>query len=283
MNARVTSLGRLSLAIGIWSAACSIVQAAPALKVLSMASPPSLNANLDEWQAAEKTTLPLSGRGGPAEAELRAAVHGDMFYLLAIWEDDSKNDLHKPLEWNETLQKYKKAKEKEDRFALSLAMSGEFSANKLSGAAFEADVWHWKAARSNPVGLAHDKMWKVAREAFEDGESHASEDGSEVYLNRPSDEGGRIYKPAKHDSYAGDRVSSYDVDGNVEGSIADIQAHGEWRDGKWYLVLARKLDTGHSDDATIPAAGEIDAAIAVFDGVDGDKHAVSEKLTILTR
>ena len=74
----------------------------------------------------------------------------------------------------------------------------------------------------------------------------------------------------------------YQVNTSPTGSIADVKAKGVWRDGKWYLELARKLDTGHADDAVIPAAGEIEIAIAGFNGVSGKRHSVSETLVLKT-
>ena len=51
--------------------------------------------------------------------------------------------------------------------------------------------------------------------------------------------------------------------------------------------MSRALDTGHADDAVIPASGTIEIAVAVFDGVafnvvDGGQHSVSRKLLLRT-
>ncbi len=92
-----------------------------------------------------------------------------------------------------------------------------------------------------------------------------------------------VYKPVKYDSKQDDVMPRYEVNMNAQGSIADIAAKGVWRNGRWYLELARKLDTGHDDDAVIPANGTIEMAVAAFNGVDGKKHSVSEKLVLKTR
>lgn len=241
-----------------------------------------LDGDASEWTNISGLTVPLTGKGGVASVEIKAAIKGDMIYVLAVWPDSSEGKYHKPYKWNESAQSYKKGKEKEDRFAISLKMSGDFSANKLDGRAFEADVWHWKASRSNPGGLAHDKFWKVSAEHFDKAKKFKTKDGKKVYLARKSDAGDRLYKPVKYDAKQGDIMPSYAVNTGAKGSIADVKAKGVWRDGKWYLELARKLDTGHADDAVIPAAGKIEVAIAVFNAVGGKKHSVSETIVLKT-
>ncbi len=242
----------------------------------------TLDGDMGDWDGIAGTTVPLTGKGGVDSVELRAAVHGDMIYVLAVWEDSSKDILHKPYKWDEGSKSYKKTKQMEDRFAISLRMSGEFSANKIGGSLFVADVWHWKASRSNPAGLAHDKMWKVSDEPFKKGKEFKTEDGKTVYVGRMSDAGDRLYKPLKYDAKQDDVMPRYQVNMTAQGSIADVRAKGVWRDGRWYLEMARKLDTGHADDAVIPAAGKIEIAVAAFNHVSDGKHSVSEKLVLTT-
>ena len=89
-------------------------------------------------------------------------------------------------------------------------------------------------------------------------------------------------KSVVHGDMIYDVMPRYEVKMNPQGSIADVRANGVWRDGRWYLELARKLDTGHADDAVIPAIGSIAIAVAAFDHVDGKNHSVSETLVVKT-
>lgn len=242
----------------------------------------TLDGNTADWAGITGITVPLKGNGGVSSVEIKAVVHGDMIYMLAVWEDSSKDVLHKPYKWDEGSKSYKKTKQMEDRFAVSLAMSGDFSANKIGGNVFEADIWHWKAQRSNTVGLAHDKRWKIDTKPFKGAKKWTTPDGKTVYVARKSDKGGRLYKPKKYDVKQGDIMSRYEVNPNVKGSLADIKAKGVWKDGHWYLEMARKLDTGHPDDAVIPAAGSIKIAVAAFNHVDGRNHSSSEIIVLKT-
>ena len=46
--------------------------------------------------------------------------------------------------------------------------------------------------------------------------------------------------------------------------------------------MARKLDTGHEDDAVIPASGRIPFAVAAFNDVDSGDHSVSDIFQLQT-
>jgi len=270
------------------AAASPATPAVPTIVADAVDHPIQLDGEIDDWAGVAGTIVPLSGYGGADRVELRAAIHGDRFYLLAIWDDVSKNDLHKPYQWNEASQTYERTDQMEDRFAFSMPISGDFTANKLDGSEFTADVWHWKANRSNPVGLAHDKWWRVSRTPFEGSRAFETANGETVHLHRPSDSGDRLYKPVRYYVKEGEIMPLYEVNGEARGSIADVSAKGAWRDGRWYLELSRLLDTGHDDDAVIPPNGAIRFAVALFDGVsnnvvDGGMHSVSELLVLETR
>ncbi len=273
-----------------------IVFAAPAataeatLQANAASDPITLDGNTSDWNGISGITVPLTGQGGVDAVEIKAVVRGDTIYMLAVWVDSTEDILHKPYGWDEASQSYKKLKRMEDRLAISLRMSGSFSHDKTDGSEFVADVWHWKASRSNPAGVAHDKMWKVSLKPFEKGKAVDEQgrelkttDGRPLYIARPSDAGDRLYKPVKYDVKQGDVMPRYEVNMSPSGSIADVKAKGVWRDGRWYLELARKLDTGNSDDAVIPASGSIEISIAAFDSVGGAKHSVSEKLVLKTQ
>ena len=274
---RVAAMATMATFMGIAAA-----QAAEVLPAPSIDHEIVLDGNIDDWAAVPGTTVALQGDGGVDSVEIKWAVRGDRIYMLAVWADSTENILHKPYKWDEAEKAYTKTKEKEDRFAISLAMSGDFTANKMAGQPFEADVWHWKASRSNPAGIAHDKWWKVALEPFEKGEEVTMENGQTLYMGRISDKGDKLYKSVKYDTKQEDVMPRYEVNTNAQGSIADIKAKGVWRDGHWYLEISRALNTGHADDAVVPANGEIQIALAAFNNVDGESHSVSDALVLRT-
>ena len=252
------------------------------LEALTAPGKMTVDGDPSDWAAHPGIVVTLQGNGGVDSVELKAAVRGDRIYLLAIWQDSTESRLHKPYKWDEATGKYRRTQQLEDRFAVSFAMIGDFSANKLSGAEFTADVWHWKASRSDPAGVAHDKMWKVSRSAFPKAKKFKSPDGTTVYMRRMSDKGDRLYKPLKYTTRQDDIMPRYQVNLKPSGSIADVRARGVWKDGRWYLEMSRLLNTGNADDAVIPRTGEIEIAVAGFNDVDGRSHSTSEIIVLRT-
>ena len=95
------------------------------IDAVSVGLPMTLDGNVADWNGIAGVTVPLTkvGRakgGHVAQVEVKAAVHGDMIYMLAVWDDSTESMLHKPYRWDEAKQAYKATKEGEDRFAISL-------------------------------------------------------------------------------------------------------------------------------------------------------------------
>ena len=119
------------------------------------------------------------------------------------------------------------------------------------------------------MGLAHDKHWIVSDKPVKKAKKFTTPDGKTVYVRRKSDKGSRLYKPTRYDVKQKDVMPRYKLNKSPTGSIADVKAKGVWRDGRWYLEIARKLNTGNADDAVISAKGSIEIAVAAFNAVDG--------------
>ncbi len=205
--------GAAVLAAVLAGIACTAptARAEATLQAAAAGAPMALDGIISDWDGVSGITAPLAGDGGVAAVELRTAVRGDSINVLAVWDDPTEDMQHKPDRRDEASQSHKKRKNKEDRLANSPGMSGNFSENKMDGSEFVADVWHWKAARSNPAGGAHDKMWKVSLKAFEKdknvdekGRDLKTPDGRTLHIARPSDAGPRLYKPVKYDVKQGD-------------------------------------------------------------------------------
>lgn len=258
------------------ASAQTVVEAVP------LPGPIQVDGDPGDWAGIPSHDIALTGRGGVDTVAVTFGIYGDTIYLLAIWDDATESRLHKPYRWDEGTLSYRRTRQLEDRFAISFEMSGVFSHNKLSGDEFTADVWHWKASRSDPAGIAHDKMWKVSRTEFPGAKKFINPEGQVIYLARPSDAGDRLYRAVKHETKHEDLMPRYEVNLSPSGSVADVRAKGVWRDGRWYLELARKLDTGHDDDAVIPASGRILFAIAAHNDVDNERHSVSETFVLHT-
>ena len=253
---------------------------AQTINVGSIAAAPTVDGSSADWSGITATSIPLqnnkaSGKANIKSVSVKAAVHGDMVYFLMEWDDSSMDDLHKPFVWDSATNKYEAGKQREDRLAIQFAMSGDYDVNWLSGKTFTADTWHWKAARSNRAGLAQDKMTIIGKESVKKAYKGTAADGSTIYIQRPSDEGSKLYTTARYSSKEKDIMPKYIPETSVTGSVADVKAKGVWKDSKWTLELSRKLNTGNTDDIAFVAGQTVTGGLAVFDHSGDDDHSHS--------
>ncbi|EWH00049.1 ethylbenzene dehydrogenase-related protein [Halomonas sp. BC04] len=174
-------------------------------------------------------------------------------------------------------------------------------------AGYFLDLWHWRAGRSNPIGMADDN-WV--------GEYRNSDAGRGAFTTNWDGENARpnwMFDPEAVDIHAlrweDVAANHYDFDGlyylaedfaiefdpdhdwqngdviprrllrQPEGSRAAIRVHGDarWADGHWDVTLVRAMDTGSPlDDKTFREQGRYDIGIAVHRDATGSRwHYVS--------
>ncbi len=290
---------------------CTGTATAETLQVTTVATAPAVDGKLEAlWDAVPELAIPLytvpaavvttnrsqaTGKYAskwqtdqPAsvnELRLKAVRFEDRVYFSAQWRDSSQDDQHKPWRWqgDKKSGEYMTGKEREDRIALMFPISGTFSPNKLSGDTMSVDVWHWKAARTNPIGLAHDKRHLVSKDKpTGKAAAHLTAGGETVYLSRPGD-GPSPYTTKNIDPfvYQGDALPKYLPKRPDHADAVDVAAKGKWSDGEWVVEFERKLDTGHGDTDTVFVPGtDTRLAVAVFDHVGDHYHVVSDAVNV---
>ena len=243
---------------------------------------PVLDGKTDEWQQVPVVKVMINSAvsndpknfTGSVEVELRAVTNADMIYFLAQWPDSTKDATHKTLHWDKEKEAYVGGKDREDRLALRFDMGGDYATCMLAGTEYKADSWHWKAYRSQSAGFVHDKMHIFSIKQIPLAKQHPSKKGDKIWVARPSDSGGKLYKSQRPIDYIGDTVPRYIVNKNVTGSIADIKSAAVWKNGKWTLELSRKLDTGHDDDVKFEKGKTYRAGAAVFNHTGDNHHSI---------
>ncbi|MDH5751433.1 MAG: ethylbenzene dehydrogenase-related protein [Deltaproteobacteria bacterium] len=209
---------------------------------------------------------------------MKAGIYGKEVFFIFKWADTTHDTLHRPFVWNEEKQRYIDGDQREDRLAMQWEMSGDFTHDWQSGKSFIADMWHWKSARSNPIGLAHDKIINISTNPSRKAIRIKGKGGQSIYIKRDSDDGD-IYKSERvKDVRQDDVMLRYHLLSNPKGSVADVSAKGVWQNNEWTLELSRKLNTGQKDDAVFIPGKTIRAAIAIFDRTGGDEHNISDTL-----
>ncbi len=166
------------------------------------------------------------------------------------------------------------------------------------------DLWHWKAARSAPYGCADDGWLTVAGNPTgsyrETGRRYDTGAGGDVrnetadgsrprYMLRPGRSpavpGVLLYEeaveiPADAVFRPGDEIP-YRLPLRPGGSRYDVKAESRHADGRWKLLLRRKLVTGHEDDVVFDPRRRYSFAIAVFDDSGADHSKTTRSLVLV--
>jgi hypothetical protein len=274
------------------------------------------------WQKAKAVQVPFEGKeifaGKRATVNTKAVYTADGIYFRFDWKDATKSVTKGA--WKYDGQKWSHQKGNEDRISLlfeinrinnfatkgcavvchvpqgaSNAKDGKFG---TTSAAEKGDLWHWKAARSDPAGVADDTWLTQISEKKGGRKSDAGKGGDQK--NMTTDKSKPMYmlasgkKLAKNDillvahtveikDYAGFKAGdtiTYRMPKTPEGSRADIKALSRHADGSWAVVLYRKLDTGNDDDVAFNPRKKYNFAMALFDDSGDENSYDSEVLTL---
>ena len=257
------------------------ISAQKIIKVKRLSFRPNLDGSFKGWGAVPAVNIPLKSllkKPAVSMISVKAGVYKKEVFFLFRWKDSTKDVLHKPYVWNSAKGAYVKGSQREDRLAVQFAMEGDYTTDWFSGKSFKADMWHWKAYRTNPNGLAHDKMTIVSTKPMKRAYKGKTKNGKTVYIRRPSDKGSKLYKTTRYAKKEKDVMPKYIIAKNATGSVTDIKAKGVWNNGEWTLLLNRKLNTGNSDDVVFHKGRAVAGGIAVFDHAGNDQHDYSDTL-----
>ncbi|MCU7836949.1 MAG: hypothetical protein KZQ83_17065 [gamma proteobacterium symbiont of Taylorina sp.] len=181
-----------------------------------------------------------------------SAVHNGKSIAIKIrYPDLTENREHKTLVWNETDSMYQTGSKREDTIVLKWPMNKLIKDYRVdSNQPYHADVWYWKAFRTDPLGYADDKYQRYSKVPIKKATRLRSKDGSVFFLQRIGDKGKSAYKNKFTLNHSGNEVAKYEHQ-KPTGSRSDIKAKGRWDDGFWTIELLRLLDTGNADDISL--------------------------------
>ena len=271
------------------------------------------------WQEAKEIQVPLEGKAKFAGKKLivrtRAVYTYEDLYFRFAWKDATRSVTKAAWQFNG--QKWSHQKGNEDRLALLFEITRikNFGSQGCTAtchgpyrhplrdykfstgtAAEKGDLWHWKAARTDPYQHADDQWLTVPNEqtgrrndAGKGGDiRNETEDKSKpLYMQnatrKPSKPGFLLMNEAvKITDYSGFKAGDiipYRLPQNLIGSRGDIKAFSRHANGGWTLMLYRPLDTDHEDDAIFDPRKMYSFAMAVFDD-SGDEDSYDIETTI---
>jgi len=238
----------------LFLASVSLASAAQNLIAAVTSSPPAIDGQVDtSWDQAKPVTV--HDAVADLDITLRALHDADRIYLLAEFSDPTESRQHRELVWDATTKSYIEGPTREDCLVVKWSMvSHETALSLKEDRPYRADIWFWKAHRTDHAGYADDKMQFYTTTRDKKAKLLISDSGKVFYLLRQSDEGDPAYQPKLLTQFAGDVVPKYDFV-IPSGSRADVRAKGGWKDGKWVVEFSRLLDTGHSDDVQFDLQG----------------------------
>jgi Ethylbenzene dehydrogenase/Cytochrome c554 and c-prime len=282
----------------------------PDLDVLNSGSAPIIDGSIDGIWSGASPTIVKAGLNpgfavsfGQVDVTMRSIVSNNILYLLAEWTDPSATKSVNKKRWSFSSGQWAAGSEDEDRFYVMFD-AGDNGDEKATCATMchkpvsdnmgttgggHVDVWHWKAARTNPGNHADDKWWDST------GRGSDSKTSS-MYSNNRQDIGGGVlipkYMHTSGTAYTGDFLFAEDtvafdslldwtgktlpyyyIDSTASGSRWDVMAKGVYSSGKWTLELARPLNTGNVDDVVL-GSGQTQVTIAITDN-SGHEHSGS--------
>jgi hypothetical protein len=203
-------------------------------------------ASEDFWSSAPAiTTLDFSSQ---RPITLRAAhTRGEVFFLVTFPEE-FPHETHKTWTWDPKEEVYREGPDREDVFIFKWSMSGNDVDLRLrEPMPHKADIWFWKAHRSNPSGYADDKGQGISTKPTPMARKLQSSKYGTLYFDRWGDTGKPPWDHNMFFEHKGDKLDQF-APREPSGSRGDVRAKGVWHKGQWTIEFARKLVTGHDDD-----------------------------------
>lgn len=226
---------------------------------------PTIDGRADEsvWDAAPAvTTLDFSSQ---REITLKSVHTATQIFFLVTYPDSTPSETHKSWGWDAKDGIYKQMEDREDVFLFKWSLVGnDVSLAFRDAQPHHADIWYWKARRTNPSGYADDKWQTLSPEAHKEAKRVPSTTHSVLYLRREGDAGQSAYEEKLIYEYQGDVVPRF-YPGQPQGSRADVRAKGLWHDGRWTIEFARQLQTGHADDIAFTRSGVYLFAVSCYE------------------
>ncbi len=169
-------------------------------------------------------------------------------FMLVRFPDPDENRTHKSWVWNPSMKIYQMGADREDIFVVKWFIESDPKGLSLfAGKPHTADIWFWKANRTDPTGYADDKIQYLQVKPEKRATKITADNGTVFYLLRKGDHGDSAYTTKLISEYEGEKVPRFGYQVPT-GSRADLRAKGVWQDGEWTIEFRRMLLTGHDDD-----------------------------------
>lgn len=247
-----------------------------ALVAERVAQPPVIDGSVADAAWAQATGVRVRDVVANIDITLKAVHDGERVYLLGQYPDATENRLHRQLLWDPALKSYQDGPTREDCLVLKWSMVPHPTTLTLKeNRPYQADIWFWKAHRTDHAGFADDKIQHYTTTRDKKAKMLISSEGNVFYLQREGDAGDPAFQPLLYAGYVREQMPKYELV-TPAGSRADIRAKGEWQAGNWTIEFSRQLDTGHHDDVRFELSGRYPFGVSRYEIAGRDPEPDSE-------
>lgn len=200
-----------------------------AVMVSKISRPPFLDGMaVDEcWQQTPVTMFSIPDGDKILPVSLKACTDGKYIYFLVQYPTEMENRKHQSWHWDPVQQAYIPGQETEEAFTIIITSNP--AKNK------KADIWIWRAARTDPVNKADDLVYQECDLVDYPPKSISVDKGENCWFIK------------YFGDYAGMELPRF-YNKAPKGSLADVNARGSWDMNFLSIEFSRLLETGHEDD-----------------------------------
>jgi len=179
---------------------------------------------------------------------IKSVYNDSEIFFLVSFPDLDESRTHKSWVWDKGREIYTVGFDREDTFIFKWNMEAKpVDLSIYADNSYKADIWFWKACRTDAAGYADDKSHLLSPTEERLTTEIITRTGKRMFLLRESDDGESAYKIDLISEYQGEILPRYTIN-KPTGSRSDVRAKAKWQDGRWTIEFGRKLITGNRDD-----------------------------------
>jgi len=228
-------------------------------------SPPTIDGIANDTAWSSPPPISINDSIDLRQIEIRSVHTHTNIYVQVRFPDIKENRQHKTLYWDAATELYKTGPTREDVFVFKWSMEDKPIDLSLSSTQpYQADIWYWKAFRTDPTGFADDKIQYYRVEKIQKSRVLRAKNGRRFYLKRAGDSGRPAYKVELHGGFLSAYINKYSHQ-KPSKSRADVRAKGVWKAGYWTVEFSRKLDTGRNDDIAFDLQNTYQFGVSLYE------------------
>jgi hypothetical protein len=234
----------------------SVCRGEQKLLAVKVSDPPAVDGIAEDSAWKNGPVLTTYDKAGDLQIKVKAVYTDSEIFLLVNFPDPDESRTHKSWIWDDERNFYTVGNDREDIFIVKWNMEPTtVDLSIYSDNAYTADIWFWKACRTDSRGYADDKIHKLGTIQDRYANEIVSRTGLKTYLLRQGDVGDSVYQINLISAYQGETLPRYVMQRPTD-SRSDVRAKGVWQDGRWTVEFGRKLITGNRDDIQFNSLGK---------------------------